>query len=72
MTVTVEDAAYTRLMEEHIMLTNEPKEYSFAVSSDQAQTLDLKFQLGSIGDAAELGTHKVTLSNIIWNEWGTK
>ena len=70
MIVTAEDADYTRYLEEHIMLTAESKEYHLAMNADAARKLDLKFQLGSIGDAASIGTHTVTLSDIVWESNG--
>ena len=64
--VTVEDAAYTRYLDKKITLTPDKTHYSFDVPFDADMTVDLKFQLGNIGDAAAVGAHTVTLQNITW------
>lgn len=66
MIVTVEDAAYTRYLDEQITLTTEPKHYSFSVTFSEDMQADLKFQLGNIGNAAACGAHSVKLENIAW------
>lgn len=67
MVVTAEDAAYARYLDEKLTVGSEAAHYSFDVTFDEAMSVDLKFQLGSIGDAASLGMHTVTLSNITWD-----
>ncbi|MBR5371161.1 MAG: carbohydrate binding domain-containing protein, partial [Oscillospiraceae bacterium] len=71
MLVTMEDAAYTRYMEEHIALSETPTEHSLQITANEDCKLDIKFQLGNLGGAAGLGAHKVTLSDIVLVEWGT-
>ena len=66
MVVTVEDGAYTRYLNETVNLTAEQTHYSFDVTFAADMTVDLKFQLGNIGNAAELGAHTITLENIAW------
>lgn len=66
MIVTAEDAAYTRYLDKTVSLTEEPVHYCFPVTFSDDMTVDLKFQLGSIGNAAACGAHQVTLSNIKW------
>jgi hypothetical protein len=64
--VTAEDAAYTRYLDETITISPDETHYSFEVTTDADLTLDLKFLLGNIGDAASLPGHTVTLRNIRW------
>lgn len=64
MIVTVEDAAYTRYLDEAVSLTETPQHFSFDVTLSADMTADLKFQLGNIEGAAALGAHTVTLGNI--------
>ena len=64
--VTAEDSSYTRYLDEKLTLTAEEKHYSLDVTFDADMNIDLKFQLGNIDNAAEIGEHTVTLSNIKW------
>ncbi|MBR4628350.1 MAG: family 16 glycosylhydrolase [Ruminococcus sp.] len=64
--VTAEDSAYTRYLDEKLTVTPEQKHYSFDVTFSEDMNIDLKFQLGNIGDAAGLGTHTVTVQNVMW------
>ena len=64
MVVTLEDSAYNRLLEQKITLTPEAKNYALAVTVPSNMAADLKFQLGSIGDAASLPAHTVTLTDV--------
>ena len=66
-TVTAEDAEYTRYLDETITLGSAPEHFSFAVTAPADMKLDLKFLLGDIDGAAALGSHSVTISNIAWN-----
>lgn len=66
MIVTAEDAAYTRYLDEKLTISPEKTHYSFDVTFTADMTVDLKFQLGNIGDAAAAGRHSVTLQNIAW------
>lgn len=66
MLVTAEDSEYTRYLQKEIALTTDVQHYSFDVPFEEDLSVDLKFQLGNIGDAALLGAHDVTLSNIKW------
>ncbi len=64
MVVTLEDSAYNRLLEQKITLTPEAKHYALAVTVPSNMAADLKFQLGSVGDAASLPAHTVTLTDV--------
>ena len=64
--VTAEDSSYTRYIDEKIAVTPEDGHYSFDVTFDDDMSIDLKFQLGNIGEAASSGAHTVTLKNIRW------
>ena len=66
MIVTAEDSAYTRYLDEKLTVTSETAHYSFDVTFSEDMNIDLKFQLGNIGNAAGIGEHTVTLSNIKW------
>ncbi len=67
MIVTAEDASYTRYLDEKLTLSGTETHYSFDVTFPSDMPVDLKFQLGSIGDAASLPAHNVTLRNIRWD-----
>ena len=71
MVVTAEDAAYTRYLDKRVTVGPEETLFSFPVTVPSDMTLDLKFQLGSIGDAAAAGPHTVTLRGICWEQTGT-
>ncbi len=64
MIVTAEDAAYTRYLDETVKIGTEPVHCSYSVTFPSEMKADIKFQLGNIGNAAEMGAHTVTLSNI--------
>ncbi|HBI84989.1 MAG TPA: hypothetical protein DDX71_01690 [Ruminococcus sp.] len=64
MLVTLENSAYDRLHEQTCQLTENFQEYSFTFDADTAQRLDLKFQLGAVGDAASLPEHHVKIGFI--------
>ena len=64
--MTAEDPAYTRYLNEKLTITPDKKHYSFDVTFDADMSVDLKFQLGNIGNASSIGSHTVTLSNIEW------
>ena len=64
--VTAEDSVYNRYINEKIAVTPNKTHYSFDVTFDSDMSVDLKFQLGNIGNASELGSHTVTVSNIEW------
>lgn len=66
MIVTAEDAVYTRYLNEKLTVTPEETHYCFDVTFNEDMTVDLKFQLGNIGNVTSLGTHTVTLRNIEW------
>ncbi len=67
MVVTAEDKDYTRYIDEKLRIGSEPAHYSFDVDFSTDMTVDLKFQLGNIGESASAGAHQVTLSNIQWS-----
>ncbi|WP_051411537.1 glycoside hydrolase family 16 protein [Ruminococcus flavefaciens] len=68
MVLTAEDSAYTRYLNEKLTLTPEKKHYSFDVVFPSDMKADIKFQLGNIDDAAALGAHTVTISDISWDK----
>ena len=67
MVLTAEDSTYTRYLDEKLALTPEKKHYSFDVVFPNDMKADIKFQLGNIDDAASLGQHEITISDITWN-----
>ena len=64
--VTAEDSSYERYIDKKISISPETTHYSFDVTFDKDMSIDLKFQLGNIGDSASMGSHTVTLENIQW------
>ncbi|WP_295086660.1 family 16 glycosylhydrolase [Ruminococcus sp.] len=66
MVLTVEDSSYTRYLDEKIALSPNKTHYSFDVEFNSDMTVDYKFQLGNIGEAASSGKHIVTIQNIKW------
>lgn len=66
MVVTVENATYSRYLDEKLAIDTNTVHYSFQVTFLTDMTADLKFQLGNIGNAASAGTHTVTIGNITW------
>ena len=68
MVVTAEDSEYTRYINEKLTISPTEQHCSFDVTFEADMSVDLKFQLGNIGNAAEVGAHDVTLSNIKWTK----
>ncbi len=68
MVVTAEDSSYTRYLDEKVTISPEKKHFSFGVTFGSDMKADIKFQLGNIDGAAGIGAHKVTLSDIRWEE----
>ena len=68
MIVTAEDSLYNRYLNEKITINPQKTHYSFEVPFENSMTADIKFQLGNIGNAANIGVHDVTLSNIVWKK----
>lgn len=64
--VTAEDSAYTRYLDEKLTVGPEVKHYSFDTVFSEDMSVDLKFQLGNIGDTASAGEHTVTIGSIKW------
>ena len=60
-------AQYFVGIDEKLRIGSEPVHYSFDVDFSTDMTVDLKFQLGNIGESASAGAHQVTLSNIQWS-----
>ncbi len=68
MIVTAEDSSYTRYLDEKVTVSAEKKHFSYDVDFAADMSADIKFQLGNIGNAASVGPHEVTLSNIKWTK----
>ncbi|MBR1823170.1 MAG: carbohydrate binding domain-containing protein [Ruminococcus sp.] len=68
MVVTAEDSTYTRYIDQKVTASPAEQHCSFDVTFDSDMSVDLKFQLGNIGNAASVGAHDVTLSNIRWTK----
>ena len=68
MIVTVEDSAYNRYLNEKITINSQKQHFSFEVPFSTDMKADIKFQLGNIGNSADIGAHDVTLSNIVWKK----
>lgn len=66
MVVTAEDSTYARYLDKKLTITPERKHYSFDVTFEKDMAVDLKFQLGNIDGAAEVGAHDITLYDIEW------
>lgn len=62
--VTLEDAAYNRLLSETIQADTTPMQYTFAVTPEQTDSLDFKLQLGNLGEGTPTAAHTVTLSGL--------
>ena len=68
MVITAEDPAYTRYIDKKITVSPAEQHCSFDVTFENDMSVDLKFQLGSIGNAASVGAHDVTISGIKWEK----
>lgn len=68
MIVTVEDSVYNRYLNEKITINSQKQHFSFEVPFSTDMKADIKFQLGNIGNSADIGAHDVTLSNIVWKK----
>ena len=65
-TVTVEDAQYTRYLDETITLSTEPKLFSFTVPFSADMDADIKFLMGKVSNDTPNTEHDITLSEIQW------
>ncbi|MBR5165043.1 MAG: glycoside hydrolase family 16 protein [Ruminococcus sp.] len=65
-TVTVEDARYTRYLDETITVGTEPKQFSFTVPFSADMDADIKFLMGRVSDDVPSSEHDITLSGIQW------
>ncbi|SHN24063.1 carbohydrate binding domain-containing protein [Gracilibacillus kekensis] len=61
----LENATYTRYIDQTVELTNQMQNYSFDVKMPATDTADLKFLLGSIDGSASLGQHDVVIDNVV-------
>ncbi len=68
MIVTVEDSAYTRYLDEKVSVSAADTAYSYDITFTGDMSADIKFQLGNIGNAAAVGAHDVTISDISWTK----
>ncbi len=68
MRVTAENKVYDRFLDETLTISPDPLPCSFDVTFPEDGQMDVKFQLGNIGNAASLGEHTVCISNIHWEE----
>ncbi len=70
MVVTAENSIYNRFIDEKITVSSEPIHYHYEFTPDEDLILDIKFQLGNIGSASQIGEHTVLISDIKWTEKG--
>ena len=68
MIITVEDSAYTRYLDEKVSVSAADTAYSYDITFTGEMSADIKFQLGNIGNAAAVGAHDVTISDISWTK----
>lgn len=66
--VTAEDSDYTRYINEKLLIGSEKKYMSYDVVFEHDISVDLKFQLGNIGNSASVGPHQVIISDIQWEK----
>ena len=66
--VTAEDSAYTRYINEKLLIGTEKKQISYDVVFEHDMSVDIKFQLGNIGNSASAGPHQVVISDIKWEK----
>lgn len=66
--VTAEDSEYKRYINEKLLIGTEKKQVSYDVVFEQDMSVDLKFQLGNIGNSASAVPHQVIISDIKWEK----
>ena len=66
--ITVEDSVYNRYLDKKINITAEKQMFFYDVVFEADMPVDIKFQLGNIGDAAEALPHRVIVSDIKWEK----
>lgn len=64
--VTVEDAAYTRYLDEVITIGPEPQDYTFSVDFTADMDVDIKFLMGNTGEPLPSVSHDIELAKISW------
>ena len=64
MTVSAEDSKQKRWLNETFSIGTGQQHYRYTVTVPEDMQLDIYFELGDIGGASKLGSHKVTVSNI--------
>ncbi len=66
--VTVEDSSYERYLDEKISLSADSQRLAYDVEFEKDMSVDIKFQLGNIGNASAAGLHTVKISDIKWEK----
>ncbi len=66
--VTVEDTSYERYLDKKISLSVDSQRLAYDLEFEKDRAVDIKFQLGNIGNAADIGVHTVRISNIKWQK----
>lgn len=66
--ITVEDSVYNRYLDKKINITAEKQMFFYDVVFEADMPVDIKFQLGNIGDAEEALPHRVIVSDIKWEK----
>ncbi len=64
MAVSAEDSSRKCWLNETFSIGTSPKHFRCSLTVPEDMQLDIYFQLGDIGGASRLGSHKVTISNI--------
>ena len=68
MIVTAENAVYDRFLEKEVTVNGTNTHYHYECTFENDEKIDLKFQLGNIGDASAVGAHDVVISNLKWTD----
>ena len=66
--ITVEDSSYERYLDKKITLSADRQSLTHDVEFERDMSVDIKFQLGNIGNAACVGMHTVKISDIKWEQ----
>ena len=62
--VVLENSTYNRYFSEVVEVTDSMKKFEFEFEMSQKDKVDLKYLLGKIGSALEVGAHEVVIDNV--------
>ncbi|MDO5560346.1 MAG: family 16 glycosylhydrolase [Oscillospiraceae bacterium] len=64
--LTAENTEYKRYFEEKLSVGTQSRHFHYDMKFEAENSIDIKFQMGNVDDAAKTGAHNILISNIKW------